>query len=188
MTPEDRHPEPEMRLWAQYQPHSDGLGPTEDASLLDLAAWLDGELDAEQAARIEGLIAAGRAHGLTPSILLEIRQASSAEPNHVEAEALVRVRDRAMALDPALPLEQGEEAAVLWIFPVIRRGLAAAAALGICVLGWQAGHSLTAAASPSVIDQRALASEMTFGLMDSDDSDMLTFEFASFSPSQERSR
>ena len=189
MTPENRHSDHADRLlWQQCRASQ---APVPNPDEIDLAAWLDGTAPDEIAARVEAWLASGQTD-LTGIDILALRDvlAESAESKPSLDEATVRIERRARLLDPAKdsPSTSAERTGVIAVFSFARRGLAAAAAIAICVIGWQAGQSWAGSAREA-IDSATLASEMTFGLLDADDSqsEFMAFELASFS-SQEVTR
>ncbi len=184
MTLENSHFDAEKRLWEQFKASAADPMP-EQIDDLDVAAWLDGRATDELSACVEAALAVGGA-GLTPGDALAIREAicDAADSTTINTHTLARITRRARLLDPAQSSDADDsERGVLFVFPAIRRGLAAAAAIGICVLGWHAGQMLAAPNHAMAIDSNTLTSEMTFGLMGATnaDSELLAFELASFS-------
>lgn len=170
MTASDFHPD-ERRLWDRARAGAPDGFPDVDA--LEIAAWLDGRLDEAAAADLEARLAR------SPEARAAATDARAALDRLAEARPLVpaHVLDagRDLLPEPALV-----HSARPWSGRggVLRLALSSAAAIAICVLGYQAG--LTASA-PADAGEAALASEMTFGAFDDsvlDDPDLDLFALA----------
>lgn len=141
-------------------------------SLIDLAALAEGRLVAalgeDQAQRIE-------AHVAGCSACLEALEGLGTDvPTLLEESRLLmvpaHVLDAAMSLR-SFPTISTHRTTAAWLV-FARRGLAAAAAVGIAIAGYQIGQSFTAVAAPADASAVAIsADDLAFGVLGAESAD-----------------
>jgi hypothetical protein len=151
-------------------------------SLLELAAYADACLDEEAKVRLE-------AHVAQCESCMQLLYDLAVEVPHIQSEARMLIVPGA-TLRAAMNLRAGDAqqspvphvhpAAPRWVIGA-RRGLAAAAAVGIVLGGYQIGQTFTAATADSVAGDAASSEVFAFGLFESssldDSNDLFAMAF-----------
>lgn len=142
--------------------------PGDCPSLIDLAAYADRRLNDDEQTRLEVHVAGCES-------CMDILRELAVEAPIIDSESRMLIVPRE-ALEAAMNLRSGDVELTLsihvhrtasrWIVGM-RRGLAAAAAIGIMLGGYQIGQSFTASASPVVNASNGLvvADDSAFGFL-----------------------
>lgn len=169
-------------------PHNPGLPPNAAnaacPAMIDLAAYADGRLSGDELERLD-------VHIAQCETCLQLVHELAADAPLIESESRMLIVPESV-MRAAMDLRSADERSVptlhvqrtssRWIVGM-RRGLAAAAAIGVVLGGYQIGQSFTASASPVIVASAdaSLMDESAFAILatssSEDDDDLFTMAF-----------
>ncbi len=158
MTNDQPHPDDERRLWEQFAA-ANPAAPAACLPAIELAAWIDGRATGPQRDTIEAHLAqCAQCMGAVREIRLAREAVAGSLPGAPD-----RGREAARALVGSRPEPHERRLRLTGWQTIGQWGMAAAASVAICVVGYRAGFGWLAldATGPDEV----LLGEMSFGLL-----------------------